>query len=240
MESWKRIRAAAAVVSLCLLAVLLAVPMGAMGRGMVILLTVLGIVAMIASERRIAKLQADSHIIRLINHHRHDWMNELQVMLGLLRLNKIDKLQDYMDNIKARAMHESNMSRLGNPALIAYLLNLRADQRTYSLEVEIDEEIHLGELKMGAERVYGLIRSITESFAACAVASQGEPNVLNVSFEREDDRLMLDFVYTGQINGELESRLGECLARYAGQLELEEEHFTEEKAVLTLLLPFRT
>lgn len=240
MERWKRIRAGSGALSLCLLFALLFIPLGAAGRALAVPLALGGFVLFATAERRIGRMEADARLIRLINHHRHDWMNDVQVVLGLLRLNKVDKLHDYMDKIKAKALHESNMSRLGIPELIVYLLDLRAEHRAFALEVDIEEEVDLRRLALGSAKTYNLIRSVLERFAACSIPSDEEPNSLSLSFAREDGRLVLDFVYSGQIDAALAGRLRECLAPFAGRLDIAEEQFAEEKAVLTLLLPFRT
>lgn len=240
MERWKRIRAGSGAVSLCLLAGLLVFPMSVTGRVLMILPAIAGFIIFVAAERRISNLNAADHMIRINNHHRHDWMNDTQVLLGLVRLNKTDKLQDYMDKIKSRALHESNLAKLGLPSLIVYLFDLRAENRMFSLEVEIEEEIDLRQLSMEQGDAYRLIRSVMECFAHSAVPSEGEPNAMNLAFQRDEEQLVLDFVYTGQADPALAERLRGAVSQYKGKLELEEEHFTEEKAVLTLLLPFRT
>lgn len=38
--------------------------------------------------------------IHLMNHQRHDWMNDLQLLYGYVRLKKYDKLPDCVETIK--------------------------------------------------------------------------------------------------------------------------------------------
>src|SRR5690606_26969277 len=72
-----------------------------------------------ADQTHKRELQArDELLINVINHLRHDWMNDIQVLYGYLRLNKQDKCLDYMEIIKQKAAQESLISRLGVTELV--------------------------------------------------------------------------------------------------------------------------
>ena len=51
-------------------------------------------------ERMMRTLQWTA--IRTLNHHRHDWMNDLQVLYGYIRMNKPDKSVECVENIRDR------------------------------------------------------------------------------------------------------------------------------------------
>ncbi|MDP4095653.1 Spo0B domain-containing protein [Paenibacillus sp. P96] len=55
-----------------------------------------------------------------LNHHRHDWMNDLQVLYGYIRMGKYDKSAECVERIKERAAQDSKLSKLGIPALIFF------------------------------------------------------------------------------------------------------------------------
>lgn len=56
--------------------------------------------------------------IRMLNHHRHDWMNELQILYGYIQLGKLDKSVACVERIKERMALESKISKLGIPSLV--------------------------------------------------------------------------------------------------------------------------
>ncbi|EGG34140.1 Spo0B domain-containing protein [Paenibacillus sp. HGF5] len=56
--------------------------------------------------------------IQMLNHHRHDWMNELQILYGYIQLGKLDKTVGSVERIKDRMATESRISKLGIPSLV--------------------------------------------------------------------------------------------------------------------------
>ena len=58
--------------------------------------------------------------IQMLNHHRHDWMNELQILYGYIQLGKLDKTVGSVERIKDRMATESRISKLGIPSLVLF------------------------------------------------------------------------------------------------------------------------
>lgn len=80
-----------------------------------------------------------------LGHHRHDWMNELQILYGYIQLGKYDKLKDCVERIKERMAADSKISRLGIPSLVFYLYSFREMNGSIQLDVQIQEDLTLGE-----------------------------------------------------------------------------------------------
>src|SRR5690606_8892232 len=68
-------------------------------------------------------------LLDVMNHYRHDWMNDLQVLFGYIQLNKADKLKAYVENLSDKLYRESLVSKLGVSELVAYLLLFRSKSR---------------------------------------------------------------------------------------------------------------
>ncbi len=180
-------------------------------------------------------------MIRLLGHHRHDWMNEMQVLYGYARLKRYDNLPDYMDKIRTTGLHESYLSKLGIPELIVYLLEKRIENGSCTVEVELEQEIDLRRLKMGGEEVYRLIRGVVEIIQPCAAQEAGEAGLLSIGFDEDGDELLVDFVYQGDgAWSRMEQGIRAFLAERGTGLQIREEQFGEEQAVVALALPFRT
>jgi stage 0 sporulation protein B (sporulation initiation phosphotransferase) len=185
--------------------------------------------------------QENERIIRLLNHHRHDWMNELQVLFGYTRLKKYDILPDYMDKIRTAALHDSLLCKLGNPPLIEYLLESRITSGKCAFEVELETEVDLRKLAMGEAETYRLIRGIADLLQGHACPPQGEHSHLSLGFDGDEDGVLADFVYQGETDVKrLRADMSAYLGKYGSRIEIREEEYGEDRSVIALALPFRT
>ncbi|WP_434756451.1 Spo0B domain-containing protein [Paenibacillus amylolyticus] len=98
------------------------------------------------AERKTIIQSMERTAIASLNHHRHDWMNDLQVLYGYLRLGKLDKSLQCVERIKERVTEESRISKLGIPSLVFYLQSFRASGVALDLHVQVEEELQLSAL----------------------------------------------------------------------------------------------
>ncbi|GIP31377.1 Spo0B domain-containing protein [Paenibacillus sp. J2TS4] len=188
-------------------------------------------------ERRRLQCTHDERLVQTVNHHRHDWMNDFQVLLGLLKLKKYDSMQPYMDNIRVRMHQESCMAKLGSSSLIAYLMSFRTKRRPLELEMCVEQEINLAELSVGADQVVEVLQSTVEHYCRCAEETDGEPNQLSIELGVEMEDLLLDCVYSGGYRvDKLREAVSELRRKCGSRAHLEAE-LDEDKAVLTFRFP---
>lgn len=194
-------------------------------------------------EQRQRQRQAENerHFVRIMNHVRHQWMNELQILYGYIQLKKYDKLQCALEKIKAKAQQESFISRLGIPSLVAFLFYYRAQHQVLQLEVEMLEEIDLRELPLRSRQVAELIQEIILAFEQHAGTSGVEPNVLSLELELEEDGLVLDFIFRGSTDAAgLKQTIGRILLEYALDAMPELQEYEATKAALAIRAPFQS
>jgi len=126
--------------------------------------------------------------IASLNHHRHDWMNDLQVLYGYLRLGKLDKSLQCVERIKERVTEESRISRLGIPSLVFYLQSFRASGMALELHVEIEDELQLSAL-VSPEDGESLTGAIADAIRAYQYgggrSSWGEVRKLTLNFGQD-------------------------------------------------------
>ncbi|RUS47663.1 Spo0B domain-containing protein [Cohnella sp. AR92] len=139
--------------------------------------------------------------INTVRHHRHDLMNEVQILYGYLKLGKPDKAIDVVERLKKQMEQDSRLSRLAAPKLIAYLLSFRTMCSTMKLEVEVADDFSLdsgGSLERGkfAEAVIGLIDAIR---VRSDVSPVGEENRLQLVFYRSENGIELAMNYDGML-----------------------------------------
>lgn len=182
---------------------------------------------------------AQKNLIQVINRLRHDWMNDTQILFGYIQLKKFDNLQPYMEKIKMNMQQESNLSKLGIPSLIAYLLLFRVQSKSLELEVALDEEINLGQLSLHGGLIERVVRQTVECVQTYAAAGDDESGKLSLEFELQEDGLLLDFVYQGPYQKDrLEIAVKESMSLQANSYSLEHSDWQDEEAVITIRLPF--
>lgn len=139
---------------------------------------------------------ADLRLLRLFNHYRHDWMNDLQMVMGYIQLKKVDKLSDLMEKIKEKVRVESCVSKLGIPSLIVYLLSFQAEVKELQLLIRLEEEIHLHKYRHAAAAEQW-ITSVLDSFKREAEDSTEMQNSVILRLAKEADGLRLIAEYEG-------------------------------------------
>jgi stage 0 sporulation protein B (sporulation initiation phosphotransferase) len=176
---------------------------------------------LLALERRKHQEHCDrllNHVqvsaIRTLSHHRHDWMNELQIMYGYLRLNKLDKAVDVVDRIRVRMDEDSKLSQIGIPELATFFLSFRTVCDTMRLEVGIQEGLHLDRLPYPSDKlsrtVIGLVNIIRYRSRN---PLNGDENVLKLFLNQSEAGLKLTMAYEGELAAadSVELEMEKCL-----------------------------
>lgn len=134
-----------------------------------------------------------------LGHHRHDWMNDLQILYGYIQLRKIDKLVDCVERIKGRMAVESKISRLGIPSLVFYLQSFREVNSSVQLEVDIADDLQLGTLltEADAEELTEAIMETVRAFQYSGRSSWGETLQLKMLLYLEDEEVVVRFDQLG-------------------------------------------
>lgn len=180
----------------------------------------------IALEIRKLRLQHDrmqeqdrQTFIRTLSRHRHDWMNDLQILYGYIQLNKPDKAAKIVDRIRERMETGSRISQLGHHELSLFLLSFETICNHVRLDVKISEGIALDRLRQGAGPfASGLMRLINMVRIRAKPAGVKE-NVLSLNMSRANESLLLEISFDGNwIPGESMAEAAEALFDGIGQL----------------------
>ncbi|UVI28110.1 Spo0B domain-containing protein [Paenibacillus spongiae] len=141
--------------------------------------------------------------IRTLNHHRHDWMNDLQVLYGYIRMGKTDKAVQCVEQIRERMATESKIAKLGVPSLVTYIQSFRTLTNSLLLDVDIEGELNLSELPLDGERVSNAIVDMINVYRFAVKPGLGEAAKLIVEFDLDEKRLYVTFLFDGEI-GDME------------------------------------
>ncbi|WP_167357029.1 Spo0B domain-containing protein [Paenibacillus pectinilyticus] len=193
------------------------------------------------SKREQQEQDAHHKLIAVVNRLRHDWMNDTQILFGYIQMKKFDNLRPYMEKIKMTMQQESNLSKLGIPSFIAYLLHFRVQSKTLELNVEVEQEMNLGQLPLQDGLIERLVRQMVACIEAHTAFDEGECGTISLEFDVQEDGLLLDFVYQGPYNREqLEQSVNEQFESKDSRYSLEDVEWQEGEAGIALRLPFHT
>ncbi|WP_233531668.1 Spo0B domain-containing protein [Paenibacillus alkalitolerans] len=181
--------------------------------------------------------------INTMNHARHDWLNDLQLIMGYAQMKKYDKLAACVDMLKQRLTEESRAAKLGDPGLIELLYTYRARPLPYRFELELDEPIDVTECLSPGNDVAASIRIALGAFELAVMnGNSGNENVLRCCFRKRREDMLVELVFTGAYaSPELRSAAEEIaeIWKNKGNPNRIETDLSEGAALLSLLFPLR-
>ncbi|WP_058307254.1 Spo0B domain-containing protein [Gracilibacillus massiliensis] len=84
----------------------------------------------------------EQDVVEMLRHYRHDWLNDLQLILGYAQLGKLDKIQSKITDIIDRSNQERGLDRLNIPKTFVWLyqLNWRSDSFELQFQSLMDQQ----------------------------------------------------------------------------------------------------
>lgn len=146
-------------------------------------------------QRKHITHRIESAAISTLNHHRHDWMNDLQVLYGYIRLGKTDKSIQAVERIKERVTEESKISKLGISSLVFYLQSYRTSGSPIELHVEVEAGLRLDTLisPEDGEMLTGAIADTVRAYQFSNRSSWGEIRKLMIIFYQDQGDIIVRF-----------------------------------------------
>ena len=139
------------------------------------------------------------HLVKVIQVQRHDFMNHLQVISGLIQLGKTERVMEYINEICLNMQLMSTVNRVKIPEIAAALMigyDLAYEQQidvNYRLEDELGETVLPGEI-LG----YMLVEMQKALFAFVATHAEEAPVDLVI------EKLQKDYVCSLKVKTYLE------------------------------------
>jgi len=152
------------------------------------------------NRRRFARLTEEQQRfwLRALGQQRHDWMNDLQILYGYLRLQKLHKAMETVDRIRERMERESRISRLGSAGLALFLLSFRTLSDNLSLDVRVDEHFSLEGPEAERDRVARAVISLVNAVRFRVTRGVEAENTLCLEFGRSGEGVELRLGFTGE------------------------------------------
>jgi stage 0 sporulation protein B (sporulation initiation phosphotransferase) len=188
-------------------------------------------------ELRMQEQSLQLAAIRTLNHHRHDWMNDLQVLYGYIQLGKPDKTVQTVERIKERIALDSRIAKLGVPSLVFYIQAFRTHSSSMELEVQVEEGLNL-ENKLTPEagdELTSVIMQTVRAYQYSGLAPQGEARKLMIGFKQDEGDILISFEGEGT-NDNPELLQGQIYNIMQGKI-MRAEPVGHSKASVQLRLP---
>lgn len=127
-------------------------------------------------------------LLELIQIQRHDFLNHLQVISGLLQLNKFDRVREYIGQISMEMARLSKTARVNSPEVTAALLAGFNEASMSQIELELTVNSNLADCAVPGPVVgEALERSLTCVFATMA-SPEVEKRVLEIVFAESEKK----------------------------------------------------
>lgn len=165
-------------------------------------------------------------LLEVIQVQRHDFLNHLQVISGLLQLNKFDRAHDYIKEVSREMAVVSKTSRIGIPEVTAALLTGLNDASKYQIDLELTIDSCLADCEVPGAALGETLEKIFSSFFETMASTEAKKKTLKVIFAENDKkytcRLFCPFPQLPDpVRFEKNlAEAGELLAHYGGQAKL--------------------
>jgi stage 0 sporulation protein B (sporulation initiation phosphotransferase) len=137
--------------------------------------------------------------MNMINHRRHDWLNHIQVLNGLYKLENYTEMMRYMDLITTGLQNEHMISQLKHTDLILYIHTYPSRNPTILFEVDITEPIRLDEYCITDQQIELFIQ-ILEHFTQYFLFTEDILPSLHLTLGKLEKRILFTVDIVGRID----------------------------------------
>ncbi|UOQ86146.1 Spo0B domain-containing protein [Gracilibacillus salinarum] len=111
----------------------------------------------------------EQDVVEMLRHYRHDWLNDLQLLLGYAQLGKLDRIENKIQHIIERSNQERGLDRLNIPKTMVWLYQLNWRSESFQLEFQsdtndqstiVDDELLLTKI----QKIFQILPSYQEEF----------------------------------------------------------------------------
>ena len=180
-------------------------------------------------------------LLEVLRVQRHDFLNHLQVISGLLQLKRYDGAFAYIQQVGEELGRAGITARLGCPEIVAVILTseLAASQKSVQINVEISTDFEKG--LMSAFAVAEIVRDMLNTAISLVEVSVGAKGYIDLEITQKDGAYVFQVGFGGGRNTDslaVESSavfLGEMAGKLKGRFNTGTS--ADGATVLTLAVP---
>lgn len=136
------------------------------------------------------------HMVQLLRVIRHDFLNHIQVLDGLMKLNEIEGAKEYLQQMTNELRQQQLISDLGDAALTLYLFTYRVKYPMIQFEMECTERLHLNHFLRSEEHIRFLMQLLEEIGESSQQQDEYVPSLL-LRMGKINDRIILECDFAG-------------------------------------------
>lgn len=156
-------------------------------------------------------------VIQLLRHYRHDWSNDIQVIMGYAQMGKLDKVQEKLAQVSNKLEDEQRLQNTPFPKSILTMmkLNVQLEQFQLNPDVIVEKDFSFIDDKL-ARHLQQVFMTFSEH-AIELVLYQATINIQQVS----DDQLFVKLQFSDRFDRMRE--LKEKLLKFESTMSIESE-----------------
>lgn len=139
----------------------------------------------------------DEKLLAILNQHRHNWLNDLQLIFGYIKLKKYDRLDSYMERLKDKLDDEGAISRIANPTLALELMFFKHSTTLFALKVVMEQGFQLPASSGFVDNIRETLLATLHIFKEHAHILNDKENELIVTICDDSEGVLLVFEYSG-------------------------------------------
>ncbi|GAB6180008.1 hypothetical protein JCM14036_13270 [Desulfotomaculum defluvii] len=179
------------------------------------------------------------NLLEIIQVQRHDFLNHLQVISGLLQLNKGERVRDYINQVCKQYENCSRITRIKSPEILAVLLVGSNEANKCQIDIQFDIQTNLASLNVPGEVVASALkRCINQALKFLAPPEVSDRRMrLTISEGEKKITIKLDFPgVPAEVvkDAQEQMALSEALAAYNSSSKLA---ITEKEAEIYMIFP---
>ncbi len=133
------------------------------------------------------KINSSMEIIEALRGQKHDFNNHLNVIGGMIQLNKCERALEYIHKISGKTNEVFSISKIENVEIAAVLYSKCAIAESKGIEVELDIESSLDDLKIDSVEVSKVLFNLIDNAIYELENSKEEDKILTIEISEDHD-----------------------------------------------------
>ncbi len=117
----------------------------------------------ILARDQMIQLQKAEEMIRVLRIHRHDFINHLQVIAGLVQLKRHDEVLNYVSEVTSNLLLAGRIINVAKPELAALFLTKLSELEEIGAETKVDVRSSLAELAVNSSELVQIIGNLLDN-----------------------------------------------------------------------------
>lgn len=165
-------------------------------------------------------------LLDAIQVQRHDFLNHLQVISGLLQMNKVDRVMDYLNQVCIEMAQFSKTARVAIPELTAALIIALNDAAMYQIELVLNINSDLKESSVPGPVLGEVLELCLDSAFEMMSAPDIKNRRIEVNFGESDKKYTCRLLFPEPLLADLSSLENaltpaeELISQYGGRMNL--------------------